>query len=501
MKGIALNEDDSHFFFSRTPEQMTEAGVDAWVDTYVGTQVRELMLCTNAMRCNVSGMAKQAIYDGFDPNAGDEQPYFAGVAPAERAGVRRWAINALLLHQRGIDPYARWIAGCRSAGISPWISMRMNDVHNVDRLDHPLHDRFWREHPEFLRVPWRFVSWPDRAFDYGRPEVREYQMAFVRQLIDRYDVDGLELDWMRFGYHFWPGHEAEGCAQLTEFTAEVRRLLDARARELGHPIRLAARVPSRPDTACGLGMNAVTWARGGLVDLLVITPFWETIETDMPVELWKELLAGTSTLLAAGLELNVRPYPGAASQVNTLETVRGAAASLLDRGADRLYLFNYMDCDTAMESQEEYHQVLREAGSLETMAGKVRRHVVTYPDVCAPGEARAAALAGTHPPRGLAEFRLATGPAPLPAHPPQVPRGGPPADGDLQVRVNGEACAAAGPMEAPAGPTHAWIIPSGVLHRGYNVVEARNASGVEQRIVWVEVGVGDVGANLGSGMM
>jgi hypothetical protein len=503
MHGIALNEDNSHFFFTRSPEQMTAEGVDAWVDTYANTQVRELLLCVNCMRGNTSSQAKQPIWDGFDPGADDNQPFFAGVSPEDRAGLRRWVSNALLLHQRGIDPYTRWIAQSRVCGLSPWISMRMNDIHNVDQPDHILHDRFWKEHPEYRRTPWRFDSWPDRAFDYGRAEVREYQMAFIREQVARYDMDGLELDWMRFGYHFRPGQEEEGAARLTEFTAEVRRLLDAREKELGHPIRLGARVPSRPDTARRLGMDAVTWARQGLVDFLVVTPFWATLEVDMPIELWKQLLDGTDVTLAAGLEVLLRPYPTAAPQTNTLETVRGAASSLLDRGADRIYLFNYMDSDTTIASREEYHQLLREVGSLESMAGKPRRHVVTYADTWAPGEPQAIALPRSCGPGGLAEFRLPTGPAPLPGQSVQVRLGVEPANapadpllpplakgGSGGVRVNGEPCPFAGGVSNLPGPTHAYDVPVGVLHRGDNVIEVRNSASDEKRIVWMEIALG-----------
>jgi hypothetical protein len=499
MAGIALNEDNSHFYFTRSPEEMTTTGVDAWVDTYVDTQVRELLLCTNCMRTNTPSRAKQAIYDGFDPHADNDQPFFAGVKPEEREGLRRWAMNALLLHQQGIDPYTRWIAKSRASGLSPWISMRMNDIHCVDQLDHVLHDRFWKDHPEYRRVPWRFERWQDRAFDYGRPEVRAYQMEYIREVVEQYDMDGFELDWMRFGFHFRPGYEEEGAVRLTEFTAEVRRLLDERAKSLGHPIQLGARVPSRPETARGLGMDAVTWAQKGLIDTLVVTPFWATIEFDMPIEVWKQLLDGTGVTLAAGLEVLLRPYPSAEAQLNTLETVRGAATTLLDRGADRIYLFNYMDSDTTIESQEEYRQLLREVGSLETMAGKPRRHVVTYPDTWAPGEPQATALPRPCGTDRSVEFRILIGPAPLPGQSARVRMGLEHRDASvaekLIVRVNGEVCSFAGgmtPTGSRPGPTHAYGIPAGVLHRGYNVVEVRNDSGGEARLVWVEVAVGGI---------
>lgn len=494
--GIALNEDNSHFYFTRSPEEMTTTSVDAWVDTYVGTQVRELLLCTNCMRTNTPSKAKQAIYDGFDPDADNNQPFFAGVRPEERDGLRRWAMNALLLHQRGIDPYTRWIAKSRASGLSPWISMRMNDIHCVDQPDHILHDRFWKEHPEYRRIPWRFERWQDRAFDYGRPEVRAYQMEYIRELVEQYDMDGLELDWMRFGFHFRPGYEEEGATLLTGFTAEVKHLLDERAKELGHPIRLGVRVPSRPETARGLGMDAVTWARKGLIDMLVVTPFWATIEFDIPIEIWKQLLDGTGVTLAAGLEVLLRPYPAADAQLNTLETVRGAATTLLDRGADRIYLFNYMDSDTTIESQEEYRQILREIGSLETMAGKSRRHVMTYADTWAPGEPQAIALPCSCPSGRSVEFRIPVGPAPLPGQQAQVrlglERGDVSTSNKVVVRINGEFCPFAGGVPLAnnrLGPTEAYNIPVSVLRRGYNVVEVRNESGEGIRFVWVEVAV------------
>jgi uncharacterized lipoprotein YddW (UPF0748 family) len=31
--------------------------------------------------------------------------------------------------------------------------------------------------------------------NYPHAEVRRYQMAFVQELLERYDPDGLELDW------------------------------------------------------------------------------------------------------------------------------------------------------------------------------------------------------------------------------------------------------------------------------------------------------------------
>ena len=383
-QGLCLNEDNSHFYYNPEGHGFDASAVDAWVDQYAHTQVRELMLCPNCMRTSYGSKVWTPIWKGLDPQAGPDQPLFASLPPEQRPGGWQWAHNAWKLDHDGIDVYKRWINRSRKWGISPWISMRMNDVHCVYDEHHYIHSDFWRQNPQFRRVSYRFSAWTDRAFDYGHPEVRKYHMAFVRELAERYDFDGLELDWMRFGFHFRPGHEAEGVGLLTEFTAEVRDLLNGWQKKRGHRIRLGARVPSRPQSAVGLGMDAATWAQRGLVDMIVITPFWATIETDMPVELWKTLLRGTPVTLAAGLEVLARPYHDYKIQNNSLETVRGAAATLLDRGADRIYLFNYMGYAGVMSDFEDYAGLLREGGNLGTLSGKPRRHMITYADTWAP---------------------------------------------------------------------------------------------------------------------
>jgi hypothetical protein len=493
--GLCLNEDNSHFFYTRAGQALDAEAVASWVDQYAGTQVRELLLCPNCMRTSYASGVWNPIWHGYDPAAGDDQPLLASLPPENRSWAHGWIHTAWQLHQDGIDPYALWIARCRERRLSPWLSMRMNDVHNADDEHCFLHSEFWRQNPDLRRAPYRASEWNGHAFDYGRPEVRQHHLKLIRELAQRYDFDGLELDWMRFGFHFRPGHESEGAQILTAFTAEVRALLDQAEKERGHRIALGARVPSRPLTALGLGMDAVTWAQQGLIDLLVVTPFWATAETDMPIELWKQLLRGTDVLLAAGLEVLLRPYPDdPLFQMNSLETVRGAAASLLDRGADRIYLFNYMDSQTAMDDLHNYPMLLREVGDLATLAGKPRRHVLTFADTWAPGEPRAIALPAPCAPRKWSAFRLATGPKPDSGT--VTARLGIEGASEAEieaweVRLNGERCAFAGVSAVekprPDSGLFGFDVPLLALNRGYNLLEIRSST--ERTIVWVELAI------------
>jgi len=492
MAGIALNEDNSHYFSTRAGQRLDEGTVASWVDQYAGTQVTELLLCPNCMRTSYDSAVWDPIWRGYDPEAGDDQPLLVSRPPDEQPESRKWIHTAWQLAHDGIDVYAVWIARCRQAGISPWLSMRMNDVHWVDDEQAYIHSEFWRSRPDLRRVPYRFSTWTDRAFDYGQAEVREYHMRLIRELAERYDFDGLELDWMRFGHHFRPGHELEGGELLTAFTAEVRRLLDEWEDRRGHSIRLGARVPSRPDTARRLGMDAVTWARQGLIDWLVVTPFFATAETDLPLELWKALLDGTGITLCAGLEILLRPYDAFPRMMtNSLETARGAAASFLDRGADRVYLFNYFDSVTAMDDLYNYPALLREVGEEATLRGKYRRHVLTFADTWAPGEPRACPLPVVVGAGQPVAFRLSTGPLPT-SGATEVLLGALTGEIEgMEVRLNGDVCSPRGERTlqspSPDGRVHAFGIPPAALRRGDNVIEVCPTD--EVTVGWVEIGI------------
>ena len=375
--GLILNEDSNHYFATRTGRRLEASEVSAFVDQYANTQVRELFFNVNAMRAGFASKTRTSFFDGYDPNGPDNQPMFASSSPAEAKSARAWVHQAWQMSQDAIDPYRLWLERARRHRIGAWVSIRMNDLHNVDDERHYLHSEFWKTHPELRRVPYRQEQ-RDKALDYMHPQVREHNWKFIEEVASRYQFDGMELDWMRFGFHFTPGREAEGATLLTELHRRLRKLLGAKR-------RIAVRVPSRPETALRLGLDAVTWAREGLVDIVTATNFWRTVDNDMPIIVWRQLLPAKVTL-CAGLELGLNAFPGSVAaggrpfQTNSLETVRGSAAAYLAQGAARIYLFNYMDSQTAMDDNSTYPQLLRDLGA------KPRRHVVTYQDTWAPGE-------------------------------------------------------------------------------------------------------------------
>ncbi len=507
MSGLMLNEDNSHFFTSRQTDKMNIEGLRELVDNYASSQMKEILFCANAMRVNVKPINPywQPIWAGYEPDGPDSQPLFKGSETDNAVNKpRRWVHNAWLLNQKGIDPYEVWISYTREKKLSPWISMRMNDVHGVHNPDSFMHSDFWRKHPEFRLVPYRkMLHWPDAALNYGRKEVRAYSLSLIKEYLERYDIDGLELDWMRFGFHFRPGAEELGRKLLTEFMQQVRDYSEKIFAKRNKKIKIGVRVPSRPITARYLGMDAVEWAQKKLVDVIVITPFWTTMETDMPIELWRELIDVNNVTLAAGLEINLRPFPGAGTEIypeagwsfkNTAETVRGAAASFLYRGAERIYLFNYMDSDTTMPSYDDYQAVLNQAGSIETATAYPRRHIITYADTHPPGQPIPRALPAKCNKDRLAEFRIHIGPKPESGTSQVIFGLGKNGNLDtekLSVWINGNECS---PAQAPEIPMHpivyksaAFAIPNDALNDSYNVIEALGDNDEAYEILWAEI--------------
>jgi hypothetical protein len=408
LTGLLHNEDCTNFFyFQDFPDGKAGEVVDRYVDVLAGAGVRVLMCNTNARRTNYRSKVWEAFWDGYDPSGPDDQPFLAPMPPARRKTYRKLVGNMLEVHRQGVDYPARVAQRCRHHGISPWISLRMNDVHENNNLDHPFHSALWRK-PELFRQG--HPGYYAHALDYAHAAVRDHYRALIAETLQRYDLDGLELGFMRAPYLFSKGKEQEGRQILTDWLRGIRSLTDDAAQRRGHAVKLGVRVPSCPDTALGLGLDAPAWAKEGLVDLVVAAPRWATLEFAMPMGKWQKLL-GERVTLAGGLEAHYSPNPNTPARPVTREEAAGAAVAVLSGGADVVYLFNYFQHGHPGWRVSEYQRKLKSLSSLDTLLKLLRRHAVTFRDVTVPGETYRAPLpaSGTQ-----LSFPLPLGPTPSP---------------------------------------------------------------------------------------
>ena len=405
LTGLLHNEDCTTFFDSQSfPAGKAGEITDRYVDVLAEAGVSVLFCNTNARRTNYPSEVWEAFWDGYDRDGPDDQPFLAGLEEEKRRHYRKRIDKIQGFHLQGVDYPGRMIQRCRHRGISPWISIRMNDVHENRNLAHPFHSDFWRK-PEYFRKG--HPGYYCRALDYAYPEVRNHYKALIVETLERYDVDGLELDFMREPYLFSKGEEKAGGKILTQWLREIRQLVDRAAARRGHSVKIGVRVPFHPETTLGLGLDAPTWAKQGLVDLVVTAPRWGTLNFDMPLGKWRQLL-GDRVTLAGGLDMNYQPYPGGPRRVVDPEYAAGAAVSVLAGGADIVYLFNYFQHGLPW-SLPEYKQTLRAFLSLDEVCKLPRRHGVTYREIVVPGEDYRAPLPATG--RELS-FDLPLGPKP-----------------------------------------------------------------------------------------
>jgi len=480
ISGILYNEDDSNRFVRDPAGKMKPERLDKLVDELADSQVTIMLICCCAKKTNFDSKSWEPHCDGFDPARDNNQPYFGDTTPEARKGLRQWALNLRTMLDAGVCPTGRMIDRCRERGISPWVSIRMNDAHDAPLAKSPLHSRFYMQHPEYIRYRKRLNSWHDRCLNFGLKPVRDNAMTLIKEVCERFDMDGLELDWNRFCGHFRAGEEIEKGKELTEWMVEVRKVVRAAEKKWKHPIILAARVPARPEASVGTGLDAVTWAKRDLIDHLIVAPFFTTTDFDIPVERWIQLLEGTGVGVTAGLETRVQPYPGAPRLHNTPDRRRGAAMAALARGSQGIYVFNYFE----VGSQMPY--LFREMHSVEGLKGKDRTHVVTFVDINVPGKPIPPALPKKIAPGQSAEFRIFTGPKPIAGARGEISlglaAGKPDQTPAARVTVNGK-------PTKPATKAGIFAFERDAFQEGYNAVGVANTGKAPLTVQRVELSV------------
>jgi len=393
MSGIIFNEDCNHFIYTRFRNHI-KVGLNElheFIDQYKNSGITDFFLNVNASIAWFPCESRDDAFRNYDriKKMGGN---LDGEIPLSNGGYVEVLKNIYI--DQGLNMYEIWIARLREIGINPWISIRTNDIHNTDDENHFLHSSFFRKNKEKRRGLHHSMGacdYYDNALDFYHPEVREHLFELVAEVLEKFDMHGLELDWMREIYSLRIGCEEQGAKLITELMQRIRREADKAEGKWGHPIQIAARLPASPLLCLRLGFDFFDWIDKGLIDLIIAAPRWATSDNDMPIDLWKKMLTGKPIKLAAGQEVLIDSMftePKKVFLYNSIETARGTAAANLAMGADSVYLFNYMDDPSGELAQfhgEQYQQMLKELGSIDALLDKPRRHVVSYCDVKAPG--------------------------------------------------------------------------------------------------------------------
>ncbi len=381
---VFFNEDWMHFLLmlhSRKCEVNADC-VRSYIRSYQNSDITDFVFNVNGTVSSSPSAVFETWSDKYLKKTENGMPVDFKDSPA--------AVSYRLYAEQNTDVYAVWIEEVRKMNIRPWLSFRMNDVHGT------WDGRASLRKAEIIeqRPDWWIsgsgdhygTTYFDKALNYAVPEVRQLYFDYIKEQLERYDVSGVELDFTREPYCFSPGAEREGMPIMADFVHRIRELTRAVGERRKKTIELSILCPPTPETNCKLGFDIISMARAGDFDYVVASPRWETINNDIPVEVWKAALGG-SAAFGCMLQMLVGGHPKYPPRAVSMDMAFGQVNCFLSRGADFVYLYNYfLGHETGLEAYLHPTAVRQPSNNkyvLEHLADYCkhdRRYPVTYDD-------------------------------------------------------------------------------------------------------------------------
>ncbi len=331
-----------------------------------------------------------------------------------------------LVELYGKDNLQIQIDFCRKNGFEIFWSLRMNDVHD----SYPIGSRRWtsegwhfatfkKDHPEFLMgKPDDWEKYPGSSprkfwssLDFSHPEVRNHIFRIIQEVCQRYDVDGIELDFLRHPPFFPPTWDVLPVEQkhldmMTDLIQRLKNMTREVSSKRGRPLLIATCIPFTVDLSRFIGLDVERWLKENLIDILIpgryggyldkwpsmTMPFKGMVELghkyDVPVY---PCISDGFWAPWAWLDLNLDiPWRGYESWIEAkrkgkiksamtpirswsgaVEAIRGAAMNIWNSGANGIYAFNFFNPN---------HQMWWEIGDPATLAEMDKIYGVNYPD-------------------------------------------------------------------------------------------------------------------------
>ena len=318
-------------------------------------------------------------FDSFDGEGADQQIWRDG--DYARAGRVIQAMRA-----QGHEPLQIFIDSCRDMGMEALAGIRMNDCHGIEPLskDSPDVSFFLKKHPELALVD-PGTGEPTRLADYGKQAVRDYRFSIIEELLEAFDYDGIELNWLRFPYLFQPDYLCGAFGFVTEerFTdlapimtqwiCEVRTLLDHVADKNGRGrMCLGVRVPETPEITRAVGIDLPAWIHEAKLDYIVPSGFHAT-HFNIPVQDFKALCRGSRCAVYPCVFPNVCQWPKTTRTCQT-KVYAAAAQSYYGAGADGIEVFNHFHPACRVVGLPFNREVLDVIASPERVSRYPRHH-------------------------------------------------------------------------------------------------------------------------------
>lgn len=250
-----------------------------------------------------------------------------------------------LIEKYGKDALTYVIEFCREHDIEVFWSMRMNDTHDSSPIYANVMSEWKKTHPQLLMAPKRtkfpYGSGRWSAVNYGKAQVRDKVFRILEDVVTRYDVDGVELDFLRHPVLFKPQMTGDlvtqkHCDLLTGLMKRVRKMTDSEAQKRGKPVLIAVRIPDSVAFSKDMGIDIEAWLDQDLVDIVIGGGYFH-------IEPWENLVAlgkKHDAPVYACLSNSRLPLEDGKAGADMLRLWRGEALRAWEAGVDGIYTFN-----------------------------------------------------------------------------------------------------------------------------------------------------------------
>jgi hypothetical protein len=256
--------------------------------------------------------------------------------------------------EAGYEPYQLIVDTLRANGITVLANVRMNDHHGrlVYWTPWERNHRAWSLGEDTGSRDWKSIG-ALRQMDYAVEGVRSYRFSILAEILEKFEVDGLQLDFGRTA-PFLSEPKTQNARYMTGYVRGVRRLLDetARKQRRGH-MMLGVTVPWDVDFCTEEGLHIQQWIDEELVDY-VSPGEWYYADWNIPLDRWRTMTQGTDCKLYPFTPGNVSPYQvfeyGERSllgdnRVLDPPKIRAIADNFMSQGPDGFAFYNFYTFD------------------------------------------------------------------------------------------------------------------------------------------------------------
>lgn len=264
----------------------------------------------------------------------------------------------------------------RQHGLETIWTLRMNDIHDAWT---PAFLSKWKQQDarRIMSTLEKSKSFSDRRrlwslVDFEHPDVGPRLLAIIEEVLRNYDIDGIELDFMRAPFYFRTAYDgkpatAQQIGILSKLVKQIRDLLLHESVRQGKPFLLNARVPTTVALCRTIGIDIAAWLEEGWIDVLSLGGGYITF--DVPVA---ELIAlghkhGVSVYPCLSQSGLMYRSPRGKSTKQPAEAWFGAASRLWHDGANGIYAFNLFPGPGDANDRNYARKVLGTIGSQEKL--------------------------------------------------------------------------------------------------------------------------------------